>query len=341
MATALLGIICWLGLSTDVPAFSPADFQKWFATACQGQLRLPREVARTATTFRYVFVRGFGSEYLSGYFIQNARELRTQGVPRQAIHFIEPRSSRTLEENLATVREEIRRIAALGPERLVVIAHSRGACDALAFALQNPHFVHDRIQALFLIQGPFGGTGLADYLVGQGEPIDGRMPLVHRWVAHQAGKVARKSMSRRGWEDAIAGLTRETSKDYWRRSLKEQAEAIPMIAPRVFFIEAQSPPSQRWLLHKVTGSYLQTYYGVNDGMVTLDDQRLPDVGTSLGPVDAEHNDLTCRFPTTTAGKRYRKALIQSILMAVGKLATVTATDQRDFTSVSQHSASIR
>ena len=25
---------------------------------------------------------------------------------------------------------------------------------------------------MFLIQGPFGGTGLADYVVGEGPPID-------------------------------------------------------------------------------------------------------------------------------------------------------------------------
>ena len=91
--------------------------------------------------------------------MQNAKELRAQGVPRRAIHFIYPSSHKTVQENAEAVRAQFQEIARLGPEKLVVIGHSRGACDTLAFALENPAFVADHIQALFLVQGPFGGTG--------------------------------------------------------------------------------------------------------------------------------------------------------------------------------------
>ena len=71
----------------------------------------------------------------------------------------------------------------------MVIAHSRGACDTLAFALRNPRFVADRIQALFLVQGPFGGTGVADYVAGEGPPMDGRMPLGYRVLGRAIGRL--------------------------------------------------------------------------------------------------------------------------------------------------------
>jgi hypothetical protein len=338
MTTALLGITCWLGLTAGEPAVSPTEFQSWFRAASHGRLHLPREARRGAQAFRYVFIGGLANEYLPGYFAQSAKELQVLGVPRGSIHFIHPSSRQSITENLDTVRKEMRRIAATGPERLVVIAHSRGACDALAFALNHPEFVRQHVQALFLIQGPFGGTGLADYLMGEGTPIDGQMPLVQRWVAYQAGKVVQQSMDKRRWKDTIAGLTRENCSTYWKRSLRQHATAVDLISPRVFFIESQARPGRLGWFQKVTGSYLRTYYGPNDGLVARDDQRLPGLGTSLGPIEAGHADLTCKFPMTSAGKRQRKALIQSIVMAMGQ---VSPSGQPAFASASQHSASSR
>jgi hypothetical protein len=338
MTTALLGITCWLGLTASEPAVSPTEFRSWFSAASHGRLRLPRETQRGARAFRYVFIGGLANEYLPGYFAQSAKELRALGVPRESIHFIHPSSVRSISENLDTVGKEMRQIEAKGPERLVVIAHSRGACDALAFALNNPEFVRRHVQAMFLIQGPFGGTGLADYLMGEGTPIDGQMPLVARFLAYQAGKLVQKSMSERGWKDSIADLTRENSSTYWKRSLREHAGAIDLVSPRVFFIESQARPGRLGWFHKVTGSYLRTYYGPNDGLIARDDQHLKGLGTSLGPIEAGHADLTCKFPVTAAGKRHRKALIQSIVMAVGQPGM---SAQPAFASASQHSASSR
>jgi pimeloyl-ACP methyl ester carboxylesterase len=315
---ALLGIGMWLGLAASVPSVGPAEFQEWFAAAARGKLSLPADVRQTAIGFRYVFVGGLGNEYLSGYFAQNAAELRALGVPRQAIHVIHPSSSRTVDENLESVRQQFRAIAAKGPEPLVVIAHSRGACDALAFALRNPRFVRGRVRAIFLVQGPFGGSGLADFACGEGEPVDGRMPPVHRFLAHQIGKRVDEVVSKRGWHDAVEDLRRDESREYWACALKEYAAAVRVVGPKVFYIESQARGGKLVWFHRTTGSYLRTYYGPNDGLVALADQRLPGLGTSLGPIDAGHTDLTTRFPLAAAGRRYRKALIQCVLMTVGQ-----------------------
>jgi pimeloyl-ACP methyl ester carboxylesterase len=315
---ALLGIGMWLGLAASVPSVGPAEFQGWFAAAARGKLNLPADVRHTALSFRYVFVGGLGNEHLAGYFAQNAAELRALGVPRQAIHVIRPSSRRTVDENLESVREQFRAIAAKGPEPLVVVAHSRGACDALAFALRNPRFVRDRVRAIFLVQGPFGGTGLADYVCGEGEPVDGRMPPVHRFLAHQIGKRVDDVVAKRGWHDAVEDLRRDESKEYWACSLRDHAAAVPVVGPRVFYIESQAHGGKLVWFHRTTGSYLRTYYGPNDGLVALADQHLPGLGTSLGPIDAGHTDLTSGFPHAAAGRRYRKALIQCVLMTVGQ-----------------------
>ena len=51
--------------------------------------------------------------------------------------------------------------------------------------------------------------------------------------------------------------------------------------------------------------------------MALADQHLPGLGTSLGPIDAGHTDLTTSFPHAAVGRRYRKALVQCVVMAVG------------------------
>ena len=110
------------------------EFEEWFQAASKGDLEIPDAVSRKGKSFRYVFVGGFRNERIPGYFVQNMAELRALGVNRGRIHVISPSSSRDSEANAEDVKSSFLEIAARGPEKLVVIAHSRGACDALAFA---------------------------------------------------------------------------------------------------------------------------------------------------------------------------------------------------------------
>jgi len=171
---------------------------------------------------------------------------------------------------------------------------------------------------MFLVQGPFGGSGLADYVSGEGKPVDGRMPPVHRFLARQIGKRVDGVISKRGWDGAVDGLKQKESRDYWKQTLCEHAAAIPIVGPKVYFVESQADGGKLVWFHKTTGSYLRTYYGPNDGLVALADQRLTGLGTCLGPIEAGHTDLTSRFPHAAAGRRSRKALIQCVVMTVGR-----------------------
>jgi pimeloyl-ACP methyl ester carboxylesterase len=315
--TVLAGLATWAEVPPPRPAPSPAEFRAWFEAARQGDLVIPDQVGRNARRFRYVFVGGFASERLPNYFRDNADELRARGVSSGAIHFVFPSSHRTIDENAAEVRSRFLAISLEGPERLVVIAHSRGACDVLTFALREPEFVADHVEALFLVQGPFGGSALADYVRGEGPAMDRQMRPVHRIVVGTLGASERLSL-RRGNHAGLADLTRAESRQFWSRLLKDRADAVPVVGPKTYFIQSESPSRRLGPFRRAAGWYLTTYDGPNDGVVAVDDQRLPGLGTSVKLQDCGHVDMTLRKGGGKARKRLRGALVQCVLMAVGR-----------------------
>ena len=304
-------------LSPAAPEVSPAEFRTWFEAARVGRLVIPDEVERNARRFRYVFVGGFGSERMPGYFTRNASELRTRGVSKSAIHFVFPSSHKTTEENADLVRDRFFQVADQGPEDLVVIAHSRGACDTLAFALREPAFVRERVKAIFLVQGPFGGTALADYVHGERLSLDNQMPMRYRVVVRLLGEFERLLL-RRGRHGGLAELTQADSRRYWTRVLVDYADAVPTVGSKTYFIQSESPPSRLGPFRRAAGWYLNTYVGPNDGVVAVHDQCLPGLGTCLGVLDCGHLDLTRRARAGGSKKRLQGALVQSIIMAVAE-----------------------
>jgi hypothetical protein len=299
------------------PKISEADFRAYFEAARAGKLFIPEEGLEEARRYRYVFVGGFHNERLPGYFAQNARELRAKGVPKDAVQFIFPSSHDTVAGNARIVREQFEEIAGQGPEKLVVIAHSRGSCDALAFALQNPEFVAEHIHALFLIQGAFGGTALADYVVGEAPPMDRRMPLGYRVIGNALAK-GEGFLLDHGKHGGLASLSRRASREFWHDLLEESSVAIPIVGPKTFYITSQIEPSGRRLLQRPIASYLEIHVGENDGVVGLEDQSLEGVGKVLAVLDAGHTDLTNRFPSGRAAQRMRKGVIDAIIMSIGE-----------------------
>jgi pimeloyl-ACP methyl ester carboxylesterase len=302
--------------TASTPAFSPADFREWFDSALAGELAIPRKVRRSARCYRYIFVGGFHSERMPGYFAQNAKELRAVGVPKGAIHFVYPSSHDTVEENADLVRSAIKRIARAGTEKLVIIGHSRGACDTLAFALENPEFIDEHVEAMFLVQGVFGGTGVADYLAGDGPPIDGRMPIQHRVVAHLLGRMERFLLNH-GKHGGLPALTTEFSKEFWEQALEQHQAAIPVVSPKAFYVTTRTKPKRLPLFQQAIAWYVG-YLGPNDGIVALKDQSLRGVGTVVAVLDAGHTELTNRFPGARSNPRLRRAIVDAIVMAIAE-----------------------
>jgi pimeloyl-ACP methyl ester carboxylesterase len=292
-------------------------FQGWLETYSQGKHAVPAVAKQAALRFRFLFVGGFSADHSSSAFAQNAKELHALGVSRKSIAFIYPDSNQSIEENADKVRDQIVSIAAQGPEKLVIIAHSRGACQVMAFALNEPQFVADRVEAMFLLQGPFGGSGLADYLSGEGPPVDRRMPGKFRLLARLIGKFETWRLSR-GQHQGLRDLTRARSRRFWSEVLASHAESISIISPKVFYITAATSPSRLPLFQKAMAWYLRTYFGPSDGMVAPEDQFLPGVGKVIAVLEAGHSDLIGRFPSSKAKPKVRKAMIRSIVTAVAQ-----------------------
>jgi pimeloyl-ACP methyl ester carboxylesterase len=324
----LLAIVAGLGPSVPAPRVAPEAFRAWFEAARDGQLDIPPAVEKAARRYQFVFVGGFMSERSSAYFQQNARDLRARDVPLRSIHFVFPSSEGTIEENSGLVTDSFRKIAREDPGKLVVIAHSRGACDALAFALRNPEFVADRVEAMFLVQGPFGGTGLADRVAGDGPAPDRQMPPAPRVTAGLLDRLERNSV-KNGKHAGLSDLTTSASHDFWTDLLEKDRRAIPVVGPRTFYVTTATPPGRHRMFLRSTAWYLETYFGTNDGVVALDDQSLPGVGTIVAVLDAGHTDLTGQFPTARASRRLRRALVEAIVMAVGNDAAVEGHAGRD------------
>src|SRR5579864_4855257 len=239
---ALLGASILFG-GTPQATIAPADFQRWFDESASGLLRIPDEVEQRAQRFRYVFVGGFQNEFKPGYFAQNIKELKALGVSRKAIHEIYPSSRKTIDESRDEVRDQFLEIAGAGPEKLVVIAHSRGACDALAFALENPDFTRDRVAFLFLVQGPLGGSPLADYVLGDGKPMDHSMRMRHRVMFFLSGKVERV-LWKRGIHAGLPALGQSTSERFWDRLREGQADSAAIVGPKTFYVTSRIDPTE-------------------------------------------------------------------------------------------------
>lgn len=329
VAGAILGLAALVGGMPGRPAVTAEQFQGWFEAAERGRLRVPEEAARRARGFRYVFVGGFAGELMPGYFDQNVRELVALGVPPGSVHAVFPSSHRATAANVGALRAEFRRLADLGPEPLVIVGHSRGASEALAAALADPAFVAARVAGLFLVQGAFGGTGLADSVLGLGEPIDRRMPAPARGIARVMGRFERSVLAR-GYHGGLPGLSRDAARDFWAEALRTHPGAAAVVGPKVFYVRSRVHPSRLKLrpFRKATGWYLETYYGPNDGVVAVEDQSLPGLGTCLGTFDLGHADLTNKFPAGRRSRKYRRALVGGVVMALASRADRPAAAAR-------------
>ena len=317
VCTLLIGLTVTVPGEPEQPKIQAESFQRWFDMAVNGQVELSPTSRQRVVAFRYVFIGGYQGEMMKGYFNQNTRELRANGISNKAIHQIQPSSKRTVEENRTDVAEILQELASRGPQRLVIIAHSRGACDAMAFALHEPEFVQERVEAIFMIQGAFGGTGLADFVLDQGEPIDGRMGPGHRFMSNTIYKLER-TFGHANRVHGLSDMTCQAAQTYWRSSMTLCASAIPMVSPRIYYVEASAANSRLPMVQRTLRKYLSIHYGPNDGIVAREDQSIEGIGQIVASVEAGHADLTRQGFASHAGRRSRQALVQSILIAISR-----------------------
>lgn len=321
------------------PVGRPAGptFAAFFERQLTAPQPLPAEVLEAARRYRYVFVAGFLNEgFKPGYFNENREALAEAGVVAGAIHVVFPHSADAVEETAARLGHEIPDLAAQGPEKLVLVGHSKGGAELLAFALGNPTFVRERVAAIFLVQAAIGGSGVADYVTDKGHPLDDRMPAASRVafsVAARGGKLLDGHLDR-----GFQSLTHDRAAALWARLLpsghpngrhanesKATAAAPPFLAERIFYVRSHRAPERVSKMLSLTATYLTTYYGDNDGLVQVEDQWLPGTGRVLATLDVDHMALTVARPVSGDGPAFRRAFTQALLMQLaGVLASAPA-----------------
>lgn len=323
-------------------------FAAFFERQVTAPQPLPDGVLEAARRYRYVFVAGFLNEaFRQGYFNENREALLEAGVAANAIHVLFPRSADAVAETATRLRQELPALAAGGHQKLVLIGHSKGAAELLAFALANPAFVRARVAAIFLAQGAIGGSGVADYVTGAGHPLDDKMPAASRMafaVAAQGGKLLDGQLDR-----GFQSLTHRQAAALWARLVPRQSPANPAnadakgaakrevratplgaaAADRIFYVRGHRPPAAVSKILALTATYLATYYGDNDGLVEVEDQWIPGVGRVLATVEADHMALTVGRPVSGDGPAVRRAFTHALLMQVaGALAPAARSRAR-------------
>jgi len=303
----------------DDTAESPSidrAFQAWFEAARHDRLQLSEDSLDRARQFHYLFVSGFHNEVMPYYFRGNIHELVRLGIPTARIHRIHPTSHRRFDGLIDRLAGSIAKLADQVTGQLVLIGHSRGACLLLATALERTSAIGDRVEALFLIQGPFGGTAIADYVVDENARLPQSWPLRRRGVAGTLRALERLSL-RLGLDEGLREMTREASRRYWRDLMEKHpavsSESLRRIERRSYFITSSIEPERSRFPRSELGRILQEEDGPNDGVVALADQSIAGFGTRLGPLKAGHTDLVWGVYSSFEARGDRRALTRAIV----------------------------
>lgn len=287
-----------------------SEFSSRYAFFSQGgKIHLSRNSQR----FHFVFVGGFLNEGLPGYFSDNSNALLDAGVSRDRIHFIFPNSDHSVEENYIDLKWQLRELRESfdDGEKLILIGHSKGASEVLASILTMSQWSARWIEQVYLIQGAFGGSGVADYIRGKGRPVDKSLPWYQRLLFKNLSLAAVILNWRvaKGFES----LETEAAKAFWRSHLQKYSRGVSRLTDRIFYITASTHPEQMSKTLKWSGWYLESSYGRSDGLVLEKDQLLPELGFPLLNLEADHTDLTVSRPVSDQSAKVRFALTQTIL----------------------------
>ena len=314
---AVIFSFCFASFSVaaDVP-LSPTAFTGWYNLALRHRLTIPRQAAQNARGFDYVFVAGFLNEVFPDYFSDNIHQLKANGIAEEQISILFPPSADGFSPDQDYIGASLRTVVARAGGQIVLVAHSRGASDLLAYLVRDSKWAMEHVRAVFLIDGTFGGSGVADYLLGQGPAIGSDIPFLPRELDRLLADATRE------WlqpyiQAGIESLSTARNRARWRKLLIDYPQGEARLSDRVYYICSQETPSLKAPLFYATESYLQTYYGPNDGMVTYDGQYLPQLGTRLMDVSGNHHDLVHSFPWSLRPAQARYALAAAIEMAMG------------------------
>ncbi len=223
------------------------------------------------------------------------------GTFRRIVHapeFFWPSSRQSVPETVRALHRKIR----AHEGSLMLVAHSKGAAEALILVLQHPELLRTgRIHRLLLIQGAFGGSPLARAsCFGLMTPLR----FFFREVLVSMEPENTRTLLQEAYKSFVAqtsGSEREnfSKKIFYLRSAIEADELSSALLP----------------IWRLCGDQL-SHLGQHDGILLTEEEKFDAIGQDLGVVQFDHFDLVMRGVGMRASEEKRSSALRHAFMQV-------------------------
>lgn len=236
-----------------------------------GETPAPRPPAASAAKYRIVFVPGFLASCFRGVhsFADVVEEARKAGYTADVLGV---GGRNDIATNAGLIAEQLTRMMATDPRRLILVGHSKGADELLAVLAARPD-IASRVEALLTVAGALDGSPLADDLYGLYGITVAIMPFEGCDQGHGDPVADLKPASRAAWW-ATHGAT---------------------ITTPIYSLVTLPDFSRRGFSLWWTSARLSSFTPDNDGMLRVQDQVVPS-SRLLGVVNADHLSVAIPHP---------------------------------------------
>ncbi|MBI3018326.1 MAG: hypothetical protein HYY61_00305 [Deltaproteobacteria bacterium] len=272
---SFLMFFCSVSLATD--------FSSVFEAALQNKLNISDEQIDKGREFCWVFVTGFlneGAGWVARYFGDNRDRLKTY-VPGE-VYVLRPSSRNSIEENSGILLKQLHEIYERHHKKIIVITHSKGSPETLKMLADEPQTTSRMVQAVLTIQAAFGSK-VADLLEGNPFKAAGLKSL----TTQESDRIFSS--------DVIEVLAQHPVPIYFLRTSQKVGGKGNSVALGILW----------------SAKYL-SFYGENDGLITVERQKLSGVGVDLGIINADHTDTVLDPPSSNTPSSFRHALMDAI-----------------------------
>jgi triacylglycerol esterase/lipase EstA (alpha/beta hydrolase family) len=171
-------LISALILSSVVTQAAPIDFSKYNPQGINVTARYrelmkdPPNVSGSLKNYKIILIQGIMGNYVSmmnaiimkyfgqyNYFQDQQATLKEWGLDYQKVNL-------DTEDGVAKNSKEIAKVISNSNKPVLILAHSKGALDALYAMVTYPDLV-DRVAGMIAIQPTYMGTPVADFITGQ------------------------------------------------------------------------------------------------------------------------------------------------------------------------------
>lgn len=273
---------------------------------------------KRAESYRFIFVTGFLNEVLPYYYQDQTHWLKECRVPATDIFVTHFPSTRSYPDNAQRLAELLTQEVS-HRKKFVLVGHSKGAAEILLSALSRPEFFRENVAGILFLQGSFGGSHLADYLLGEGKGI---FPILHLAVneaLRTIHSIFRKVETLVG-EPIFRGLESVSTRwndQFWASLSQETTLAFPALSPLMLNLRTIERSHFMTPALFIPSQYLRMAYGEDsDGALSLNNQMLPWKGVETVDYSADHFDTV--FPLAMSGstKGQRVRVLSAFLNAL-------------------------